>query len=228
MKMKSYIKKFAVICAVCIVLGILALLISNVVVISDGKSHLTTVEEAATKEYDCILILGCGVRDDGSMSLMLKDRMDKGIALYKAGIAPKLLVSGDHGREQYDEVNTMKAYAIEQGVPSEDVFMDHAGFSTYESMYRAKEIFGAEKIVVVTQEYHMYRALYAAHSLGIEADGIPTDPVEYGGQLSRDIREVLARTKEVITCIIESKPSYLGEPISLEGSGDVTNDKELF
>lgn len=228
MKIKPYMKKIAIICVVCIIIGILTLAISNIVVIAEGKSHITTSEEASGKDYDCILVLGCGVRDDGSMSLMLKDRMDKGIELYNAGIAPKLLVSGDHGREQYDEVNTMKTYAIEQGVPSEDIFMDHAGFSTYESMYRAKEVFGADKIIVVTQEYHMYRGLYAANSLGLDADGVSTDPVEYGGQFSRDVREVLARTKEVITCIIKSKPSYLGEPISLEGSGDVTNDKELL
>ena len=81
-------------------------------------------------------------------------------------------MSGDHGRVSYDEVNTMKDYAINDGIPSDDIFMDHAGFSTYDSMYRAKEIFGVKKIVIVSQKYHLTRALYIAKKLGIEAYGV--------------------------------------------------------
>ena len=103
---------------------------------------------------DCILVLGCGLRPDGEPTQMLKDRLDEAVALYKQGMAPKLLMSGDHGRVQYDEVNKMKEYAMAQGIPSEDIFMDHAGFSTYESAYRAKEIFQVQSMIVVTQQYH--------------------------------------------------------------------------
>ena len=157
---------------------------------------------------------------------MLKDRLDQGIALYQAGAAPKLLMSGDHGRVHYDEVNKMKEYAMGQGVPSEDVFMDHAGFSTYESMYRARDIFQVEKMIVVTQEYHLYRAVYNAGHMGIEAIGVPSKKVRYGGQKMRDLREVLARNKDIAACLLKPKPTYLGEAIPVSGDGNVTNDKE--
>ena len=101
--------------------------------------------EAQKLDADCILVLGCRVHEDGSPSLMLADRLEKGMELYESGASARLLMSGDHGRSEYDEVNTMKAFAVEQGVPSEAVFMDHAGFSTYDSIYRAKDVFQAEK-----------------------------------------------------------------------------------
>ena len=153
-----------------------------------------------TQEYDCILVLGAGVRD-GSPRPMLQDRLDYAIDLYKTNVAPKLIMSGDHGRKDYDEVNIMKDYAIEKGVPSEDIFMDHAGFSTYESIYRARDIFKAEKMVIVTQEYHLFRALYISNRLGVEAVGYASDPRVYSGQLYRELREILARDKDVIYCI---------------------------
>ena len=134
-------------------------------------------------------------------------------------------MSGDHGQESYDEENAMKQYAIKNNVPSEDVFMDHAGFSTYESIYRAKEIFKADKIVIVTQEYHLYRALYIAEKLGIEAYGVASDLHKYGGQNARDVREVLARCKDFATSIVKPKPTYLGEEIPIDGNGNGTNDK---
>ncbi|MBR6034233.1 MAG: YdcF family protein [Clostridia bacterium] len=173
---------------------------------------------------DAIIILGAGIWGD-KPSPMLEDRLNEGIKLYKAGVAKKIIMSGDHGTEEYDEVNIMKKYAIEAGVPSEDIFMDHAGFSTYESMYRAKEIFGTKKIVVVTQEYHLYRALYTANALGIEAYGSPSDPRKYSGQIFREIREILARDKDFFQCIFKPKPTLLGESIEVSGNGDITNDK---
>lgn len=104
--------------------------------------------------------------------------------------------------------------------------MDHAGFSTYESMYRAKEIFGAEKILVVTQEYHLYRSLYVAERMGLDAYGVPAADVDYSGQKVRDIREYLAIVKDFAKVIIKPEPTILGSPVSLSGSGDVTNDKD--
>lgn len=174
--------------------------------------------------YDCILVLGCKVEDD-KPSHMLRDRLNTAIELYKQGAANKIIMSGDHGREEYDEVNVMKAFAIENGVPSEDIFMDHAGFSTYESMYRAKEIFKVSKILIVTQKYHLYRAIYDAESLGIEAFGVASDFMVYSGQRYRDFREILARNKDYLFCIIKPKPTYLGESIPIWTNGDLTNDK---
>ena len=215
-----------IICAALVILGaVLVFGINGYVVHMGGKYILSPEAATGLGEIDCILVLGCGVRDDGTPSHMLEDRLRRGVELYKAGVAPKLLMSGDHGRTDYDEVNTMKQYAIDAGVPSEDIFMDHAGFSTYESMHRAKNIFCAEKILIVTQEYHLYRAIYAARALGLEAYGVDCDYRTYSGQLYRDIREILARDKDFFTAIFHPKPTYGGETIPVFGSGDLTNDK---
>ena len=189
-----------------------------------GKANILTPEEAsALEDVDCIIVLGCQVKADGSLSKMLRDRLIRGVELYKAGAAPKLLMSGDHGRVDYDEVAAMKGYATDNGVPSEDVFMDHAGFSTYETVWRAKKIFGADKVIIVTQEYHLYRALYIADKLGIEAYGVSADLNAYGGQYIRDFREMLARNKDFAMCIF-SPDATPGEAIPISGDGDMTND----
>ena len=218
-------KVTAIILVVCIVTGILSVWAINQREVSVGGERLLTVQEAEMLEdVDCILVLGCGVKTDGTPSLMLQDRLDRSIQLYQQGVAPKLLMSGDHGRQNYNEVGTMKQYAIDAGVPSSDVFMDHAGFSTYESMYRAKEIFHANKIVIVSQEYHLYRAIYVAQALGLDAYGVAADGQEYAGQWGRDVREILARVKDFFTAIWKPEPTYLGEAVPVSGNGDVTND----
>lgn len=187
---------------------------------SAGEYILTP--ETAGSGYDCILVLGCGVHGT-TPSHMLEDRLLQGVELFNNGASGKMLMSGDHGRENYDEVNVMKDFATERGVASEDVFMDHAGFSTYESMYRAKEIFKAEKILIVTQKYHLYRAVYDARALGLDAYGVASDPRSYSGQLYRDIREILARNKDFVYTIIKPEPTYLGEAIPVQGDGNRTN-----
>ena len=141
------------------------------------------------------------------------------------GASAKLLMSGDHGESDYDEVATMKAFAVNAGIASEDIFMDHAGFSTYESMYRAKEIFQVRKVIIVTQAYHLHRAIYIAQKLGLEAYGVAADYRSYSGQSSREVREVLARTKDFVTCLFKPEPTYLGETIPIWGNGDLTNDE---
>ncbi len=175
-------------------------------------------------EYDCVLVLGAGVRPDGSPSPMLADRVETGLEVYAAGLAPVLLMSGDHGQVGYDEVGCMLALALEAGVAAEDVFLDHAGFSTYESVLRAKEVFGAESMVVVTQGYHLHRALYMAEKLGIDAIGIAADRRKYAGQFMRDLRETVARGKDAWGVWLEVEPAYLGDRISLKGDGRVTQE----
>ena len=223
---KKKILKITLITLLCLaIVGVTSVLIINGYVKSVGKSHMLSVEEAAELEdVDCIIVLGCQVKDNGSLSDMLRDRMWRALELYEAGAAPKLLVSGDHGREDYDEVGAMKQYAIDCNVPSEDVFMDHAGFSTYETVYRAKEIFEADKVIIVTQEYHLYRALYIAEQLGMEAYGVSSDFHNYAGQTMRECREILARCKDWAMCIFKPEPTYLGEAIPVSGNGDITND----
>ena len=174
---------------------------------------------------DAILILGAGVRQNNRPSNMLEDRLIKGLELYNNGVSSKIIVSGDHGSDDYDEVNTMKSYIICNGVATSDVFMDHAGFSTYDSIYRAKEIFMTKRVVIVSQEYHLYRALYIADKLGLEAYGIKAEPKEYYGDNYRELREMMARIKDFFKVIIKPKPKYLGEVISVSGDGNITNDK---
>ena len=225
MKKREKIKPIFMLLLCLALVGVIALCSINGYVKSVAKERIVTVEETATLEdVDCIIVLGCQVRDDGTLSHMLRDRLMRGLEVYHAGATPKLLMSGDHGRKEYDEVNAMKQYAIENGVPSEHVFMDHAGFSTYETVYRAKEIFEADKVIIITQEYHLYRALYIADKLGLEAYGVSADLNKYAGQSMRDFREVLARCKDWAMCIFKPEPTDLGESIPVNGNGDVTND----
>lgn len=174
-------------------------------------------------DADCILVLGASVLPNGTPSTILQDRLDVGADLYFAGAAPKIIVSGDNGVENYNEVAAMKAYLVAQGVPSEDVFCDHAGFNTYDSMYRAQYIFGVKTMIVVTQTYHQYRALYNAQNLGMKAYGVASDLRTYADQGYYDMREIFARTKDFWQVLIHAQPTVLGASISLSGSGDVTN-----
>lgn len=197
----------------------------HTIVVRSAASNILSLEETVEMgSFDCILVLGCGVRADGTPSLMLSDRLDTGISLYEMSCSDKLLMSGDHGSPDYDEVNTMKRIAVECGVPSENVFMDHAGFSTYESIYRAKAVFQAERILIVTQNYHLYRALYIAEKLGLDAWGVPAPGENYYGQSYRDFREALARIKDFFTVLFQPEPTYLGDVIPVFGDGNVTND----
>lgn len=177
------------------------------------KDKIISAEEAVNIKADCILVLGAGVRSDGSPSPMLEDRLVQGIDLYEMGASGKLLMSGDNTKEYYDEVNTMKSYALGKGIVSEDIFMDHAGISTYDSIYRAKEIFHVQKIIIVTQKYHLYRALYISDSLGLDAYGVSANPKIYAGQSYRDFREIIARVKDFLKCIYKPPSSILGEVI---------------
>ena len=222
-------KKLLWICLALALLGVVGaatVLGINGYVVLRTQGQIISVQEAAKLEgVDCILVLGCRVYEDGTPSHMLEDRLRRSVELYEAGAAPKLLMSGDHGQQEYDEVNAMKRYAVEAGIASSDVFMDHAGFSTYESLYRAKEIFGAKKVIIVTQQYHLHRALYIARRLELEAWGVASDYRGYAGQILRDVREILARNKDFVTGIFLPEPTYLGEKIPLTGDGDVTNDQ---
>lgn len=218
---KKIIKYILIIVAVIIafVLGI-----NFYVKLSTKKQIIESKDYSKIENIDCILVLGAGVWGN-EPSPMLEDRLQEAIAMYKNNVATKIIMSGDHGRNDYDEVNIMKKFAIENGVASEDIFMDHAGFSSYDSIYRAKEIFGVKRIIIVTQKYHLYRALYIAKNLGLEAYGAGADPRQYVGWVYREFREVLARNKDFVKCIFKPKSTYLGDAISITGNGDVTNDK---
>ena len=211
------------------VLGIILLLVIlvftfNGIVVLSSKNRIINIDEVNNIDnVDAILVLGCKVNPDGTPSMMLINRVEKGIELYeKTGI--KILLSGDHDTKGYDEVNTMKDM-VKDNIPKEDIFLDHAGLSTYDSIYRAKNIYGINKMIIVTQKYHLYRALYIASKLGIEAYGIEADNIPYPFiNIKNEIREVLARDKDFFKLIFKPKSKYMGEPIDIHSSGEITFD----
>jgi vancomycin permeability regulator SanA len=209
--------------ALALVAGMVIALSINAYVVFSQSNNLKTVDEAQAFDADCILVLGAGVR--GSQpSPMLRDRLNQGIALYNAGVSDRLLMSGDHGQADYDEVNVMKQFAIDAGVLSSHIFMDHAGFSTYESLIRARDVFDVQTVVIVSQKDHLYRALMIAEGLGLEAIGVAAEDIAYSGQLARTVRETLARIKDFVMVPFEPKPTFGGQVISIHGDGDLTND----
>ena len=222
--------KFKRIISACLLIGFLIAQIPvliNAYMFEFSNRYIITVDEASLESYDCVLVLGAGVWGN-SPSHMLEERLNRGIEVYNTGCTDRILMSGDHGREEYDEVNVMKGFAVDSGVEADSVFMDHAGFSTYESMYRARDVFGVNKVIIVTQKYHLYRAVYNARKLGLDAYGVAAD-----GQYNYDIfvrtynnsREALARCKDFIWCIFKPEPTYLGEAIPIYLSGELTDDK---
>ena len=224
--LRKIILRLIIVMFIIIAFIVIVIAVINIYMKSETSSKILSVDECKDMDADCILVLGAGVAPSGKPTWMLEDRILTSEELYNVNASPKIIMSGDHGRVSYDEVNTMKDYAINDGIPSDDIFMDHAGFSTYDSMYRAKEIFGVKKIVIVSQKYHLTRALYIAKKLGIEAYGVSADKRDYlAKQKYRVFREWIARAKDFFKLIYKPEPTYLGDKISLEDSGDITNDK---
>ena len=208
-----------------IIIAILAAVSIPVVswrVVSVGEKYVFSLEHV--RNGDVIIVLGAYVSPNGTVSEMLRDRLDVGALLYKTGKAPKIIVSGDHGQKNYDEVNAMRNYLLEKGIPSEDIFMDHAGFNTYNSLYRARDIFLVEKPIIVSQKYHVVRANYIAKNLGLDPAGIGADPYRYYGMNTYLLREYAARYRAFLDCLFRSKPKFLGEVIPVTGSGEATLD----
>ena len=227
---RFFLKILLAVIVIAMIAGLACILInSRVVRATEDKIAYTVRGEVEIKSFaidnlknfdaDCIMVLGCGIEDEETPSPMLKDRLDVGIELYKQGAAPKILLSGDNGTEKHDEIHVMLKYAKEAGIPDKDIFCDHAGFSTYDSMYRAGSIFNARRVIVVTQTYHQYRALYIGDKLGFEACGVASDQETYFGQSSRESREILARIKDFFKSMLRSKPTYGGDAIPISGSG---------
>ncbi|MDR1701671.1 MAG: YdcF family protein [Sporomusaceae bacterium] len=187
-----------------------------------ARPYIVSLEEAP--QADAVIILGAFVYGNDRPSPVLEDRLDYGYALYRAGKTTKIIVSGDHGTKYYDEVNAMKNYLIAKGVPRQDIFMDHAGFNTYDSMYRAKEIFGVKTLLISTQEFHIDRAVYIARQLGIDAYGYPSEDKEIYEMKQLKLRESLARVKAFWDAdVIHRNPQYLGEAIPIMGDGSLTD-----
>jgi SanA protein len=205
--------------------GLVALGLANGIVYGIGRSHV--VAPSAAYEAQAILVLGALVRPDATPSDMLRWRLDEAYRLYAAHKAPKLLVTGDHGRISYDEVNAMRQYLEAKGVPTADIFMDHAGFDTYNSMYRARDVFQVHSVIVVTQPFHLTRAVFIAKSLGLEVQGVESDQYRYPGQRYYQLREVAARPKALLEVLINKRPRFLGPSIPISGDGRQTHDQPI-
>lgn len=198
--MKKYMVYLVVVLSVLLLLFVFIVAVNRTVVFSASTSDITDClsGEAISKKYDAIVVLGAGVKEDGTPSHMLEDRLRGAVALYAAGVAPKVVLSGDNSGEHYDEVSAMEKYCINAGIPPEAIVRDDIGFSTYETMDNAIRSLGYRNIMVVTQEYHLYRAIYIAKRMGAEADGFASDYRSYFGQIKRDVREYFARFKDFI------------------------------
>lgn len=224
-------KLIIVLLAALIAAAILIIALGSVVVHEGNKTkaaELTSTDDTLSKselrklkkmDAECILVLGAGISDTDTPSPILKERLDAAVKLYRAGVAPKVLLSGDNGTVNHNEAHVMLQYMKKAGIPDEDIFCDHAGFSTYESIYRAQSVFCVERMVVVTQSYHLSRALYLADKLGIDALGVASDQHTYSGQAWREAREELARVKDFFKAIFQPDPTYGGDRIPINGSG---------
>jgi SanA protein len=162
------------------------------------------------------IVFGARVYESGALSPVLEARVQAAVELYRAGKVRKLLMTGDNGRVEYDEVTAMKRRAVALGVPAADVVRYFAGFRTYDSCYRAREIFAVDRAVLVTQAFHLNRAVFLARSLGIDAVGYVAPPGMPEGMVrTSEGREVLARTAAVTDVVLHRHPRYLGrrEPL---------------
>lgn len=186
------------------------------------------VEPGAVEHAQTAIVLGAGVWAGGQLSPVLQDRVDAGIELFQAGKVDTLLMSGDHGYQDYDEVNSMREYAVTHGVPNEKIFMDHAGFNTYDSMARARQVFQVESAVVVTNRFHLARSVFLARQAGIKAQGVVADRRVYAEADWYEQREFLARCKAFLNCyLLHPPPALGGPPIPITGDARLSHDKEF-
>jgi len=218
-KYKKILKRSIISVACILILGISFFFGVQVYMVQSTKAYILSNASEAP-ESDAIMVLGALVFSSGRPSPTLRDRLDYGYELYMLGKAKKIIVSGDHGQKDYNEVGAMRDYLLEKGVPREDIFMDHAGFNTYDSMYRAKEIFGVESLLISTQDFHIARSVYIARRMGINAYGYPCE--DRGNGRYNRVRESLARVKAVIDTTVRRQPRFLGEAIPISGDGILT------
>ncbi|HWK26750.1 MAG TPA: ElyC/SanA/YdcF family protein [Solirubrobacter sp.] len=198
--------------------GLIALGLPNLVVWLGGRGATTDVDRVPHAQ--AALVLGAQVMPNGSPSSMLSDRITAAEELYKAGRVDKLLLSGDHGTVGYDEVGTMRRILLEHGIPPRDIFTDHAGFDTWDSAQRARRVFDVKSAVVVTQRFHMARALFDARRAGLQVSGFDADRRSYGRVMRRlQVREAAARVKTLGDAVTGADPRFLGPVIPITGDG---------
>lgn len=218
--MLNYIRRFQWIkyCIALVLIIIIFFFAVQIYINSYSEKFIVNADTAPVS--DAVIVLGALVYNNGQPSPVLQDRLDYALELYNKGKAGKILVSGDHGTKEYDEVNAMKDYLLKKGVPREDIFMDHAGFDTYDSIYRAKHIFEVNTLLISTQRFHINRSLYIARKLGIEAYGYPSPDKDIYNMKTLNIRESLAKIKAFFdTDIFKTKPKFEGDTIPIWSDG---------
>lgn len=212
-------------CLILGLMGLLVLLAINIYIYQEASEYVYS-DSAELPKTKAALILGASVHGR-DLSLILEDRVKAGIDLYEAGLVDKLILSGDHGSVDYDEVNSMRLYILEHSsVDEADIFMDHAGFDTYDSMYRAQAIFGVDDLIIVTQNFHISRAVFIARQLGINAYGYAVDDSRFKLSLLAkwQVREVFSRVKALLDVEFEVGPTFLGRIYDINGDGRETWD----
>jgi vancomycin permeability regulator SanA len=192
----------------------------NVAVLREGHAHVRA--PVAVQRADAIVVLGAGLLGDGAPSDVLRDRLATAQALYASGAAPRVLVSGDHAGRDYDEPRAMQRWLIDHGVPREAIFMDHAGVDTYSTMWRARHVFDVRRAIVVTQAFHLPRALFVGARLGMEVEGVEADLRTYRGAAWLAVREVASRTKAWLDVAIGRTPRFAGPKIPIDGDARAT------
>jgi SanA protein len=221
-----HLKKFLVLLFSVFVIGILFFVLLNIYIIQTTRSFIfKNLEDVPSKQV--ALLLGAKVYPNGRMSDVMSDRALTALELYKNKKIQKILISGDHGRQSYDEVNTIKDYLLKNSVPAQDIFLDHAGFDTYDSLYRAKAVFQVSSVIIVTQDFHLPRAVYIGKSLQLDAVGLSADKHSYVSETYNQLRESLARLKAFFDVMFQAKPKFLGPTISIQGDSKLSWD-ELY
>jgi vancomycin permeability regulator SanA len=199
----------------------LVILISSFLLITVGTASQRHEAISDLQPAPVAIVFGAGITRDGRLSPMLADRVRMASDLYQQGLVRELLMTGDNSRQDYDEVTAMKRYATSLGVPEQAITLDYAGFSTYESCYRARPIFGIEQAILVTQRFHLPRAVYTCQALGVQVQGIATPDWERyrrGSVVSYYIRESLANLKALVELYItRPAPTFLGPFEGLDG-----------
>lgn len=214
--MKRFLKNSGIVVIFLAVAGIAAFLAFNIHTVTAGDDYILEKSEFKDFNADYIMVLGCSVKPGGEPSDMLYDRMVTGTELYHMGAAASLLITGDsENPDDYDETSVMEEIAFTEEVPEEAVMVDTVGLSTYDSIKRAVAQLEGKKVVIVTQEYHLYRAVYIARKLGLEAYGCCADIREYAGQVWRTAREWVARTKDELYLLLDFDSVY-GTEIPIE------------
>ncbi|NLA71803.1 MAG: DUF218 domain-containing protein [Clostridiaceae bacterium] len=173
---------------------------------------------------DCIIVPGAQIYANRTPSPMLQDRLDGAIVLYKKGVSDRILVSGDHREDNYNEPLVMYKYLLSHGIPDQAIFMDHSGLDTYDTIYRAKHVFQVETAIIATQRFHLQRALFIADKTGIQSSGFATDPRFYASQLYMFVRETGARLKAVYETRTGALPAHISPPCPITGDGRTTRD----